>query len=180
MTEKKPATKKKKMGAPSKYTEALARKICDLIAQGKSEAKISKMAGMPSEATITRWKESHPDFCDLSARARAKSAARFREQALDAAIALGKRAEDALEGHFEVDGGKVIELPKSYVEAKKVLIQELNREAALRDDANFGDRKKVTVDGGLNVKQEETFDLSGMSTEDLEKLDELLKNAQTA
>ncbi len=180
MTEKKPAAKKKKPGAPSKYSEELARKICDLIAQGKSEAKISKMAGMPSEATITRWKESHPDFCDLSARARAKSAAMFRAQALETAIALGKRAEDALDGHFEVDGGKVIELPKSYVEAKKVLIQELNREAALRDDANFGDRKKVTVDGDLNVKKEETFDLSGMSTEDLLKLDELLKNAQTA
>lgn len=180
MTEKKPVTKKKKPGAPSKYSEELARKICELIAQGKSEAKISKMAGMPSEMTIRRWKDEHPDFCALSARARATSAAMYRAQALQAAIDLNEKSEQALDGGLILDGEKFYDLPKMYVETKKILIQELNREAALRDDANFGDRKKVTVDGGLNVKQEETFDLSGMSTEDLEKLDELLKNAQTA
>lgn len=180
MTVKKPATKKKKPGAPSKYSEELARKICELIAQGKSEAKISKMAGMPSEMTIRRWKDEHPDFCALSAHARATSAAMYRAQALQAAIDLNEKSEQALDGGLILDGEKFYDLPKMYVETKKILIQELNREAALRDDANFGDRKKVTVDGGLNVKQEETFDLSGMSTEDLEKLDELLKNAQTA
>lgn len=31
-------------------------------------------------------------------------------------------------------------------------IQELNREAALRDDSRFGDRKTVKVDATENVK----------------------------
>lgn len=171
---------KKKPGCPSSYTEELAEKICDLIGQGKSEAEISKMQGMPCEATISNWKIAHREFLELSARARERTAVRYRARALKAAEELDTKVEKALKGELLVGDEPCYELPRTYIEAKKILIQELNREAALRDDANFGDRKRVDLSGSVKHEVSESFDLSGLSTEQLEQLDDLLKNAETA
>lgn len=171
---------KKKLGRPSSYTEETAQKICDFIEHGYSEAEISKMQGMPAETTIGLWKDAHPEFLVLSARARAKSAAMYRARALKLAEELSDKASTALKGELLVGDDACYELPKTYVEAKKVLIQELNREAALRDDANFGDRKRVDLSGSVKHEVSENFDLSALSTEQLEQLDSLLKNAETS
>lgn len=45
------------------------------------------------------------------------------------------------------------DFPKGYVDAKKLLVQELNREAAIRDDSRFGDRKRVDVTGTVEIGQ---------------------------
>ena len=62
------------------------------------------------------------------------------------------------------------------MKAKKLLIQQLNREAGLRDDKNFGDRKRVAVTGadGGAVKVEEKTDLSGLPLAKLKAVRELL------
>ncbi len=169
---------KKKVGRPSGYSEELAKKICDLISQGNSEAQISKMEGMPSVDTMGNWKDAHPEFLVQSARARAKSAALYRARALKMAEELSEKATDALEGNLLMGDDACYELPRQYVEAKKILIQELNREAAIRDDANYGDRKRVDLSGNVKHQVSENFDLSALSTEQLEQLDELLKNAE--
>lgn len=59
-----------KSGRPSLYSDALAEKIVELIAEGFSERQIEAMEGMPSRRTMLRWKDEHPEFCRLSARAR--------------------------------------------------------------------------------------------------------------
>lgn len=160
MTEKKTAAPKK-VGRPTKYNEKLADKIIQLIESGSSERQIAKMEGMPDVTTIRRWKDEHPDFCTRSARAREASAERFREEALQVARETSDFADRIAEGSSPFDG-----LPKGYVDAKKLLVQELNREAAIRDDSRFGDRKKVTLGGDaeapLVVRQ-----VREMSVEDL-------------
>lgn len=171
---------KKKTGRPSTYTEETAQKICDFIEHGYSEAEISKMPGMPGESTMRQWKNAHPEFTALSAHARAKSAALYRARALKLAEDLSDNASMALRGELLVGDDACYELPKTYVESKKILIQELNREAALRDDANFGDRKRVDLSGSVKHEVSENFDLSSLSTEQLEQLDSLLKNAETS
>lgn len=144
MTVKKPKTALKKRGRNPLYSEKLASQIIELIEKGVSEAKIGKMAGMPDARTILRWKDKYPEFCRRSARARKVSAGTFREEALNVARDVSQLADTVVQNIIS-ESSPLVELPKGYVEAKKLYIQELNREAALRDDENFGDRKKVDV-----------------------------------
>lgn len=138
MTAKKPQAARKKMGAPSTYTDALAEKICGLIEEGYSERKISKMPGMPSTVTMRKWKDDHPDFLARSARAREAAADRFNDEREEKAAWLMEQVK-----HAAATGA---DMPKGLVEGAKVVMQELARSAALRDDSRFGDRKTVKVD----------------------------------
>ena len=142
------------MGRPTIFTLDLAEKIYDLIRDGLSERKICKMPGMPDAATLRRWKDANPDFCAQSARAREESAALYREKALGIAQETANTAVRALRGEIiDALGETVKDLPRGYVEAQKLLVQELNREAALRDDSRFGDRKRVDVTGTVEIGQ---------------------------
>lgn len=128
----------KKMGRPSKYTEELAQKICDLIREGKSERQICKMPNMPTAMTLRRWKEGNPDFCAQSARAREESAEKFNDELLD--------LQDELNDQLQTRLSTGEDFPKGAVEAYKVLMQEKARQAAWRDDSRYGNRKTVKVD----------------------------------
>lgn len=168
MTTKKTATSKKKVGRPSLYTDELADKIVGLIEEGYSERQIGKMAGMPDASTISRWKDERPDFCKRSARARELSASIYREKALKIAESVNDFADEVERSHryavekdandpeYDEDGSvkktPKLCIPPGWVEAKKLAIQELNREAALRDDSRFGDRKTVKVDATEDAK----------------------------
>lgn len=137
----------KKMGRPSKYTEELAQKICDLIREGKSERQICKMPNMPTAMTLRRWKEGNPDFCAQSARAREESAEKFNDELLD--------LQDELNDQLQTRLSTGEDFPKGAVEAYKVLMQEKARQAAWRDDSRYGNRKTVKVDA--------TEDANGMA-----------------
>lgn len=50
---------KKLTGRPSSYTQDLAERVCVLIAQGDSVAKIGEKDGMPDARTIFRWLASN-------------------------------------------------------------------------------------------------------------------------
>ena len=134
----------KKMGRPSKYTEELAQKICDLIREGKSERQICKMPNMPTAMTLRRWKEGNPDFCAQSARAREESAEKFNDELLD--------LQDELNDQLQTRLSNGEDFPKGAVEAYKVLMQEKARQAAWRDDSRYGNRKTVKVDATEDAK----------------------------
>lgn len=105
----------------------------------------------------------------FSPRAREESAALYREKALGIAQETAKTAVKALRGEItDALGEPVKDLPRGYVEAQKLLVQELNREAAIRDDRNYGDRRRVAVTGadGGAVKIE-TKQVTSLSNEEL-------------
>lgn len=159
----------RKPGRPTKYTPELAEKICDLIREGMSERKICKMPDMPTAPTLRKWKDDRSEFLSQSARAREESAALYREKALGIAQETANTAVRALRGEItDALGETVKDLPRGYVEAQKLLVQELNREAALRDDRNYGDRRRVAVTGadGGAVKIE-TKQVTSLSNEEL-------------
>ena len=93
-TPKKPATTKKvagkaaparrKVGAPSMYSEKLAQEICRHIADCVSLRTIAAMEGMPDVATIMRWlaDETKPEFREQYARAREAQADKMAEDIL--------------------------------------------------------------------------------------------------
>lgn len=133
---------KVKRGRPSEYTPELAEKICDLIEEGHSERQIAKMPGMPSTVTMRKWKDDHPDFLTRSARAREASAEHFDDERT-------KRAEWLMD-QVEHYAGIGLDMPKGIVEGTKVVMQELARSAAIRNDELFGDRKKVSIDAKVD------------------------------
>jgi hypothetical protein len=49
-------------GRPSDYDEAIAKDICDRIANGDLPARICSQAGYPSRSTLYRWRQQHPEF----------------------------------------------------------------------------------------------------------------------
>ena len=93
-TTKKPATAKKvvgkaaparrKVGAPSMYSEELAQEICRHIADCVSLRAIAAMEGMPTAATIMSWLAdgSKPEFLEQYARAREAQADKMAEDIL--------------------------------------------------------------------------------------------------
>lgn len=175
MTERKKPEEKKKTGRPTMYSPELAEKICDLIKQGLSERKIGAMSGMPDASTIYRWKDEYPEFCKQSARAREASAEKFNDDLIE----LQEHLKDQL--MQRLFSGE--DFPKGTVEAYKTLMHEYARQAGLRDDSRFGDRKKVALtgaDGGaIAIEQKTTLDLSNLTIEELHKLDMILANANT-
>jgi len=60
-----------KPGQGSKYTEAKAKRICELLATGESLERICKRKGMPDPATVRRWNRNDVHgFAPEYARAR--------------------------------------------------------------------------------------------------------------
>lgn len=137
MTVKKPKTALKKRGRKTLYTQKIADEICERISQGVSEREIADIPGMPSYRTIQDWKGRYPEFLHQSARARKESAQYYD----DCRHKIISDLHVQLQRHMAHGG----DFPRGAVEAYRVLIQELARDAALRDDENFGDRKKVDV-----------------------------------
>ena len=164
------STTKNKVGRPSSYTQELADVIIELIRNGYSEREICKKRGMPSLKTLWNWKDKYPEFLQQSARARADSAEFYNDQRQKKADELYKIAKK----HLKMG----LDIPKGVVEAIKVSIQEDAREAGLRDDSRYGDRKRVALtgaDGGaLKVETKQQYDLSNLSVSDLEKLEAIL------
>ncbi len=162
------STTKNKVGRPSSYTQELADEIIELIRNGYSEREICKKRGMPSLKTLWNWKDKYPEFLRQSARARADSADFYNDRRMKKAEELYEIAREHLR-HGE-------SIPKGVVEAIKVSIQEDAREAGLRDDSRFGDRKRVALTGadGGAVKIENNLVLDDVSLDDLKKVRALL------
>lgn len=53
--------RKKKMGRPTKFNEALARRILALAKEGKTQEQIAEEVGI-GLATLKNWKSDKPDF----------------------------------------------------------------------------------------------------------------------
>lgn len=75
----------KKTGRPSKFTQALADKICEHVACGMSLRKVCEQSGMPQMRTVLRWLADgeHEDFCRQYARAREAQADAMAEDLVD-------------------------------------------------------------------------------------------------
>ncbi|MBY5821474.1 terminase small subunit protein [Rhizobium leguminosarum] len=58
------------MAGVSKYTEEMADKICERIANGESLKAICEDDDMPAKATVFKWLGAYPEFVDKYARAR--------------------------------------------------------------------------------------------------------------
>ena len=122
----------------TKYTAELCAKIIGMIREGKSEAKICKMQGMPCADTLNDWKKKHPEFLEATLEARRFSADLYNDRRMELVDELIDQARE-----HELSGTS---FSRGTVEALRAAMQELAREAAIRDDTRFSDRHKVIAE----------------------------------
>ena len=80
---KKDPAKKAVGGRPTLYSEALAEKICTLLADKFSMRQICIRDDMPDRATVQRWMADKPDFAAKCACAREEQADYIVEDCVD-------------------------------------------------------------------------------------------------
>lgn len=73
----------KPVGRPSKYSEALADRICDELANKFSMRQICAREGMPTRQSVDNWMSAKPDFLAKCARAREDQADFIVEDCID-------------------------------------------------------------------------------------------------
>jgi hypothetical protein len=120
------------------YTLALARKICDRVAEGDSLAAIAAMPGMPSRRTMRGWLVEHPEFQALYGPARELWVQSVAEDIADLAGRAQQIAEDAAR-----NGGNpnaAIAALRVEIDAKRWLLSKLA-------PAVFGDHSAVELSG---------------------------------
>lgn len=71
------------MARPSKYTDALAREICDRLAIGETIRSICKDDHIPDLSNVMRWLGSNKSFREQYARAREEQADYLAQQIID-------------------------------------------------------------------------------------------------
>ena len=58
------------VGRPTDYSQGIAVKFCERVADGESVRSICADPDMPARSTIFKWIGAHPEFTDQYARAR--------------------------------------------------------------------------------------------------------------
>ncbi|HDJ9372813.1 DNA-binding protein [Escherichia coli] len=95
--DKKPAAKK--TGRPHGYSEEKALEICELVSDGESINKISKMPGMPARSTILKWFRDVPEFSDMYIRAKEIGFEVLADEIIDLADAPENIKKEELNRH---------------------------------------------------------------------------------
>lgn len=99
----------------------------------KAMKELRKEREMPCRQTIYTWKEEDPAFAKALADARQDTADMFNDEAM----ALVHEMSDKIRHGISFNDQEVA--------GYKVAIEEYRREAGLRDDRNYSNRKKVDM-----------------------------------
>lgn len=142
------------MGRKSTYTEAIAKEICERIAEGEPLRQICRDNHMPGWVTVYAWINTHPDFAERFAHARDLGADAIAEECLAIADTplTGEEITDAPTGRT-IRKADMLGHRKLQVETRLKLLAKWNPK-------KYGEAQKVELSGGLK--------LTGMSNEELE------------
>lgn len=83
-------------GRPSKFTQALADRICERLADGETLRAICRDEGMPAERTVRRWAMDRETFSPQYAQAREIGYQGLADQLTEIADNDGDPARDRL------------------------------------------------------------------------------------
>jgi terminase small subunit-like protein len=138
----------KKLGRPSKYTEELAKHICDIIASSHySVRKLCKIYDeFPHIDTIQEWKRTHESFSVQYATSLEKQASALFEGAIEELEELEDYVyENPVSGACEINSG--------IVAMKKALADKKSRHAAI-----LSPKYRLEKSDGLLANKDETID----------------------
>lgn len=129
------------VGRPTRYSPAMALRICQSLAEGRSLRSACLLKGMPHLSTVLRWVNDYPEFREQYARAREARADMLAEDMLRIADTpqLGVTIKDGPKGK-EVTKGDMIDHRRLQVDVRKW-------NAARMAPKKYGDRSETTHKG---------------------------------
>lgn len=104
-----------KRGRPTIYTEELATRICDLLAEGKSMVKACEAVGI-SRRSAAQWLKDKPEFAEMTIHARGEWTDDIVDQLIEIA---GDESKDYHTRRLLIDSIKWVagkQRPKKYSE----------------------------------------------------------------
>lgn len=72
-------------GRPTSYNEAIASEIVERLSNGEPLKKICRDEHIPSYITVLRWQRVHPEFDNLSSRAKAEGTHALADECIEIA-----------------------------------------------------------------------------------------------
>lgn len=134
--------------ARSKYSDDLAARICDEIAEGRSLRDICSDEEMPDKATVLRWLAANEQFRDHYARAREAQADAIFDEILD--IADDAR-NDWMERRGEEDAGWVAN--GEHIQRSRLRIDARKWMAGKLQPKKYGDKLDLNHSGGIQIER---------------------------
>jgi frataxin-like iron-binding protein CyaY len=127
---------KKKVGAPTTYTQHIANVICMRIAEGESLREIVKTEGMPDRTTVYDWLLRHEEFAHQYTRAREEQA----DTLADEILAIADEAPEV--DYIRDKHGNVIDIKidSGYVSYQKQRIDSRKWIAMKLKPKKYGDK----------------------------------------
>ena len=174
MTKKKPPELHGKRGRPSLKTPEMMDRIIEALASTKSLEAIAQENGLPSAATIIRWRTEDPVFNARYVEAQEIRVDAFVEQTLDIA---DDASNDWIEKETK-DGRPYVALNTEHIMRAKLRIEQRRWYAEKLRPKKYG--TKVAIGGDEDappIKVTNTFDVSGLSLEELDVLERAITKA---
>jgi len=160
--------KAKKAGRPSRYTDALAAKICKRLAEGESLRSICRDEALPPESTVRGWVvDDHKGFPAQYARARDIGLDVMADEILeisdDGSNDWMERQGENSEGWML--NGEHVQRSRLRIDSRKWLLSKMAPK-------RYGDKFQHVGEGGGPIRVRP--DLSKLNDEELDALERIL------
>ena len=155
-TRKKAAAEAKPPGRPSDFSQELADRICEQLADGNSLRSICQAEGMPNRSTVARWLATNEQFRDQYAHACEMRQEELFDQIIEIADTpqIGSKSVSKATG-LEITEADMIEHRRLQVEARKWALGKMAPK-------KYGDKVQQELTGadGGPIKTESNVTLS--------------------
>ena len=133
---------KRPEGRPEIYTQELADKVCQKIAEGYSMRTVCAPDGMPCISTLFKWIREKPEFAQQYARATEERTEAMSEDILDIADDGSNDLMTIQKGskEYEVENKEVTNRSRLRVDTRKWLMSKMKPK-------KYGDKLDVMSDG---------------------------------
>lgn len=130
---------KRKTGRPTKYSDEIIEKICELIARGMSLRAVCLQDDMPSMATVCKWLSDNQEFSEQYARAREEQADLFVDEIISIADSVEPDSAAVAKAKLQIDSRKWVAakmMPKKYGDKVE---QQITGNLAIQADVKLSD-----------------------------------------
>lgn len=140
---------KRKTGRPSKYSDEMAEKICEKIANGRSLRSICAEDGMPTTSTVCKWLNENKEFSEQYARARDKQADYFAEEIIEIADSAEAESAAVAKAKLQIDARKWAAskiAPKKYGDKQEIDVKSSDGSMTPAVRLNAEEFRKIAED----------------------------------
>lgn len=129
-------------GRPTDYTQELADKICELLADGQSMRTVCAQEGMPAMSTVFKWLRENKEFSEQYAKAKEESSDAMAEDLLHIADTpvMGEIKTIKPDGTVEIKQDEMLGHRRLQVDTRKWLMSKMKPK-------KYGDKLDMTTNG---------------------------------